>query len=373
MEYALRLLLPSLFCLVATAAAAKGTFIPPGAKPPDYAITMATGGSFYKSGSQIVVHHGDWTKVAINADSPNVTYYHEDARISVNGSSLVVIRGPEFEELIEYAPRNIGERQIHLGESCTVWEVSRSRPSSISRDSGTIALSCVTDDGIELSQKLLGPSKDVIFSAEATRIERRPVSPEEVQPPASAFALDWPGRDTLPPIPPEKPDHEVVMQEALPPEKLGAIRIVRRHGPWQFTEETAGKLRTIRVISDHARTWFEYASDASGAPKRLIINRYTPPPEEQAQVRALRPQPKRDGGTDTVLGETCSWFNMTPEIFDNNTQSCLTEDGISLKEQYLSRSSHRAWTAIRVVRRPIAIDEIKLAPELLSPQLWGVE
>jgi hypothetical protein len=369
----LRLLLPAIFCLAATAAAAEGPFTPPGVKPPDYAMTMATGGSFYKPGGRVVVHHGEWTRVATIADSPNATYYHDGGRISVIGSSLVVLRGPQLEDLIEFAPRNTGERQTHLGESCTVWEVSRTKPSGIPGDSGIIYLSCVTDDGIELSQKLL-TSHDVILSAEATQIERRPVSPEDVRPPDSAFALDWPDRDTLPPIPPEKPDHEVVMEEAIPPGKVGTtIRIVRRHGPWQFTDETAGKLRTTRVKSDYGRTWFEYASDESGAPKRLIINRYTPTPAEQAQVRAVLPQPKREDWTDTVLGETCHWFDMTPGMRDGGTSSCLTEDGIPLKERHFSRSSHREWTAIRVARRPIAIDEIKLAAELLSPQLWGVE
>jgi hypothetical protein len=64
---------------------------------------------------------------------------------------------------------------------------------------------------------------------------------------------------------------------------------------------------------------------------------------------------------------------MTPDMRDGGTSSCLTEDGIPLKEQYFSRNSDRKWIAIRVSRRSIAIDEIKLAPELLSPHVWGVE
>ena len=37
-------------------------------------------------------------------------------------------------------------------------------------------------------------------------------------------------------------------------------------------------------------------------------------------------------------------------------------------------ASHlREWTAIRLARRPIAIDEIKPPAELLAPQKWGIE
>ena len=57
-------------------------------------------------------------------------------------------------------------------------------------DSGLFHLSCVTDDGIELWQRSLYASK-VITSAEATRVERRPVTVNEVKPPRSLLMLDW--------------------------------------------------------------------------------------------------------------------------------------------------------------------------------------
>src|SRR5258707_9612722 len=207
----LRLLLPAIICFAASSAAADDPFTPPGVKPPDYAVAMATGGSFYRPGSKIVLHHGDWTRVAATRDAPNATYYLSDdgATISVNERSFWLLRGPDHSPTTGYAPRNTGERQTHLGESCTVWEVSRSK-TGIPGDSGITHLSCVTDDGIEIWQKSLS-SRDVISSAEATQIERRPVSPEEVRPPRALLALDWPDRDLLPPTPPEKPEHGVVM------------------------------------------------------------------------------------------------------------------------------------------------------------------
>jgi hypothetical protein len=297
-------------------------------------------------------------------------YYPADdgGRIAVGDSSLVIMRGPQREAYTEYAPRNTGERQTHLGESCTVWEVSRT-----SLSLPTIRTSCVTDDGIELWWKR--SSAQSVSSARATRIDRRPVSPEDVTPPASAFALNWPGQDALlPAIPPETPDHEVVLER---PNNTGAtsIRTVRRHGPWQYTEETHGKLGTIEIRHDYNQLSFGYSSDELGAPKQLTFWRFARTPDQQTEIRAARPRPKQTERTETVLGATCRWFEMIPGSEDGYSYSCLTEDGIALKETALtSRIGHQlVWTAIRVTRRPITIDEVRPPAELLSPQRWGIE
>jgi hypothetical protein len=369
----LRLLLPAIICFAASSAAADDPFTPPGIRPPDYAVAMATGGSFYRPGSKIVLHHGDWTRVAATRDTPNATYYlaDESATISVNERTFWLVRGPDHSSIDGYAPRNTGERQTHLGERCTVWEVSRSK-SVIQGGSGITHLSCVTDDGIEIWQKSLS-SREVISSAEATQIERRPVSAEEVRPPRSRLALDWPDRDLLPPAPPEKPDHEVVLESRYSTGGT-AIRTMRRHGPWQFTRETAGKLRTIEIVHAFQQIWLRYSTDESGTPKSLTIQRPTVPPVEQTTILAAPPQPANPGRTEVVLGETCSWFDMMPGAADGGINACLTEDGIELKETSWSGASHlREWTAIRLARRPIAIDEIKPPAELLAPQKWGIE
>jgi hypothetical protein len=369
----LRLLLPAIICFAASSAAADDPFTPPGVRPPDYAVAMATGGSFDRPGSKIVLHHGDWTRVAGLRDAPNATYYLADevTTISVNGRYLSLVRGPDHSAIIGYAPRNTSERQTHLGESCTVWEVSRSK-TVIQGGSGITHLSCVTDDGIEIWQKSLS-SRGVVSSAEATQIERGPVSPEEVRPPRSLLALDWPDRDLLPPIPPQKPDHEVVLEKRYSTGET-AIRTVRRHGPWQFTEETDGKQRTIMIVHDLEQIWLAYSTDESGTPKSLTIQRPTATPAEQATIPAATPQPGNLDRTEVVLGETCRWFDMMPGAADGGTHACLTEDGIALKETSWSRASHlREWTATRLARRPVAIDEIKPPAELLAPQSWGLE
>jgi hypothetical protein len=369
----LRFLLPAIFCLVTGSALAQGPFTPPGVKPPDYAATMAIGGAFNRPGNRIVLHHGDWTWVGASRDTPNAKYYlaNEAVTITVGDHAFSLLRGPDHSLGTDYTPRNTGERQTHLGESCTVWQISRRKVGP--RDE-MIGSSCVTDDGIELWQKVVS-SFGVISSAEATQIARQPIAPEDVRPPPSVFAVDWPAPDALPAIPPEKPDHEVVLEMAGPSGAGGTtIRTVRRHGPWQLTEEITGKLRRIRISHDFEEILLAYDSDEAGAPKRLFIHSFAPTAAQQAEILAARLQPVDQGRGDMALGEACRWFNMMPGAADAGSSSCLTDDHIAVKETSFHRSSHlREWTAIRLVRRPIAVDEIKPPAELLSPQTWGVD
>jgi hypothetical protein len=327
--------------------------------------------AYSKPGSEVILHHGNWTRVAV-AGSPNVTYYPADVggSILVGARSLVILRGAESSASNEYAPRNTGERQTHLGESCTVWEVSRTRISPL-RSQDIIGTSCVSDDGIELWWKRASPQS--VSSGEATKIERRPIAPDDARPPSSAFALNWPERDALPAIPPEKPDHEVVMEASPPGQGATGTRAVRRHGPWQFTEEIDGKRHSIVILHDYRQFWLQYSTDESGAPKRLVFHRFAFTPDEQAKFLAASRQPASMNKTDTALGETCHWFDMTPGMQDAGSSACLTDDNIALKEASWSWGHGSGWTAIRLTRRPIAIDELKPPADVLSPKTWGVD
>ncbi|MGJ5178370.1 hypothetical protein ACQR16_20195 [Bradyrhizobium oligotrophicum] len=376
-ENALRDLPPP---ILAITAAAEGPFTPPGVIPPDYAMTMATHES-YRKGSKIILHHGDWTRAAVTADLSANSSYGAVAYYLTNVGTILVdahgrsfLRGPYRSSDTEYAPRNTGERQIHLGESCTVWEVSRTTGDI------PVHLSCVSDDGIELWQKSLKSStREVTSSAEATQIERRPVSTEDARPPRSVFALNWPDdRDTLPPIAPEKSDYELVMEQTMSPPGREVIRTVRRHGPWEFTEETTGKLRTIHVIHDFGQVRSTYETDDSGARQSLWIDIRVRTPAEQERIDAhfwaALPRPLIPDRTDTVLGENCRWFDLMPAMAGGRTSSCLTKDGIALKERHFwDNSLTSEWTAIHITRHPITIDEIKPPAELLSPQIWAIE
>jgi len=146
MEPALRrsFLLPVVACLAGGPVAAQAPFAPH-TDQPDYVVTMVW--KFQgETRNRTVTHHGEWTYVSgvghFSADG--------DGSISVFGgvSSASFERGRTMPDSYDTEPRNTGERQMHLGESCTVWDVWRTKrePAGF----GRTHLSCVTDDGIEL-------------------------------------------------------------------------------------------------------------------------------------------------------------------------------------------------------------------------------
>lgn len=378
MERALRtlFLFPVIVCFASGPAGADAPFAPH-ANQPDYLVTMVVN-AYSKVGRRTVTHHGDWARV----DLGKTTEYFSangiaNIRIYGEGPSLSFERGREPPNYHDNEPRNTGERQTHLGESCTVWDVWRTKRERTGYELSH--LSCITDDGIELWQKDVSGRNGVIASAEAVRVERRPVTPEEVQPPRTLLALDW--WDQNPPALAAQtiPDHETVMELSGDPTKAGkSIRTTRRLGPWQSLEETVdGTRRGLKITHDPHRMWLDYASDEAGAPKRLTITRTDPAPADSptsTSVQATSMQPKDLARPETVLGETCRWFDMTPGMQDAGRWACLTSDGIVLKDEISGRGMGvRTWNAVRFARRPVSLDEIKPPAALLEPQTWGIE
>jgi hypothetical protein len=208
-EQAMRLiLLPMVFCLAAGSAAA-APFVPPGVTPPDYIVTMEQTSLYRKGSTRVVTRHGEWTRIdSTSATPPETAYYRHgsNAYVTDNGWISHFRRNAKIE--YDHQARNTGERQTHLGESCTVWETARSKADSPARDSFT-NLSCFTDDGIELWRRRSG-AQGISWSAEAIRIERRPVAAEEVQLPRALLALNWWDRKDSASA--TAADHETVME-----------------------------------------------------------------------------------------------------------------------------------------------------------------
>jgi hypothetical protein len=234
-------------------------------------------------------------------------------------------------------------------------------------------LSCITDDGIELWQKSTY-ERNVFEPAEATHVERRPVTADEIKPPRSLLILDWWDRDA----PSTIPGYEITME--LSAKSVGAgksIRITRQRGPWQSMEETvSGVRRRLEIAHDFDRRGFDYAWDESGVPQRLSITRPSYTPEGTATASfAMWNDMNR---SETILGETCRWFYLLA-MGDFGRSRCLTNDGVVLKDHQQWRAEMtqemvvREWTAVRITRRPVNLDEIKPAAELLEPQRWGIE
>jgi len=359
------ILLPMVICLAASSAAA-APFVPPGVTPPDYVVTMEQKFNYRKTSTRTVKHRGNWTRV----DQDNATQYFSAngiANIGIDSEGSVSLqRGDVFPGNLDNEPRKTGERQTHLGEVCTVWDLWRTKGDP----SGAVLshFSCITDDGIELSQLTTSNKNGEFGSAKVEHLERRPVAPQEVQPPLTLLTLDWWDRNPSVVTAQSIPDHETIME--LSDGSAGAeksFRATRRLGPWQFVEETVGDTRrSLTIKHDSHRMWLDYHDDTwFGYPKRLSIMR---------AVSAPASVPPRDmDQSEVVLGESCRWYVMMPDVADGGQHACLTSDGIVLKENLYNRASRRSWTAIRLARRPIGIDEIKPPAELLEPQRWGIE
>lgn len=366
-------LLPIVVCLVSGSAAAEAPFAPHTAQP-DYVVTM-NWNSWGKTGQRTVTHHGNWTHVG------GAGYFSANGDASIRVFAAVGFasfeRGRAERRYYDYEPRNTGERQTHLGESCTVWDVRRTKQERAGF--GHTHLSCVTDDGIELWWKDVNGKNEATSSAEATSVVRRPVKPEEVQPSRKLLAVDW--WDQAAPALAAKniPDHETVMELSDGSAKTEkSIRTARRLGPWQFLEEKVDHFRrSLTITHDSRRSSLRYVHSDGHPHEKLDFTRYAPEPTDAStptSVQAISMQPKDLDRSEVVLGETCRWFDMTPGMMDASHASCLTRDGILLKDKISGRGMGvRNWTAISLTRRPIGLEEIKPPPELLDPQRWGIE
>ena len=349
----------------------------PISRQPDYVVTMVES-LFGKRVKRSVTHHGDWTRVDRIGDGYRlVNYYFANGAVAVDDrrsvSSASFARGGIDLSYRDYRPRNTGERQTYLGETCTVWEVSRPGNPSVP---GPFHLSCVTDDGIELWQRSIYEGNVFAF-AEATRVERRPVAVDEVKPPHSLLMLDWwdqgaPTSGALAVL-----GSETIMELSGQSADAGkSVRTTRHRGQWQSMEETvSGVRRKLEIVHDSGRMGFEYASDESGAAKRLTITRPASTPEDAATtISAMWNETNR---SETILGETCRWF-YSFTFGDVSRSRCLTNDGVMLKDHWRWRALEgpaeaQEWTAVRVTRRPVNLDEIKPPAELLDPRVWGLE
>ena len=371
-------LFPAILCLAASSAAA-APFVPPGVTPPDYIVTMEETFPGRKgSRSKVVTRHGEWTRIdSTSATPPETAYYRHgsNAYVTDNGWITFIRRNVKLE--YDHQARNTGERQTHLGESCTVWETARSKADSPARHSFT-SHSCFTDDGIELWSRRSG-AQGISWSAEAIRIERRPVAAEEVRLPHALLALNWWDRSVSASA--TAADHETIMElsdsRARPDGSKPAsptVRTTRRAGPWLFKEVIAGTQRRIEIFHDSIRMRLTYERGRRDVEEELTIARPDPDPtkpEPASPINTFQPVP--GDRYDTVLGERCRRFDMTPGMQDAGTSACLTDDGIMLQEEHHSRSSLRTWTATRLVRRPVAIDEVKPPAELLQPRTWDLD
>lgn len=366
--------------LVASAAAPASANTPfePLASSPDHVVTMTAllGG---KKQSRVVTHRGEWSRVETEQDGRRTTEYFKRneatvVRIHHGGpneyASTSIARGPERLPYWDYEPISKQERQTVLGESCTVWEVLRARDSGPGR-SPTARTSCVTDDGIELWYRFANSSY-VVSSAEALRVERRAVAPAEAQPPNDLLALDWwKAEDQQPPASATPPEFETVMERLGGDPAQKFTRTIRRHGGWLSIDDTFRDTQSVFTVEHAARRLtLRFRADERGAPKELTLLRAPAP--DPAHPVTVSMTPKALDRFETILGQICRWFDMMPNVMDAGLTSCLTHDGISLKDVYSGRGGGPTFVAVRFMRRPVALSEIMPPAELLAAKTWGL-
>jgi hypothetical protein len=332
---------------------------------PDYVVTMV-GRERNNEITRTIAHHGKWTRVDTidgqihstgyfaRGEPTEITITHRRADEATVGA---FVRRAGQRPVRDYRAGNTGERQILLGESCTVWNVGGDRAGA--------EQSCVTDDGIELRSSKTG------FIAEATRVERRPVAASEVEPPRELFTLSWwLDGATVATTEAATTDYEAVMR-SVGRVRLDQVRTTRRHDPWTYVDETIRDQRhevapwhQLRVSS--AMHQFMFSETDQGS--RLdIIKSLRQLPSSSAVDEVLNEH-------DALFGERCDWFDTAPRVMDGGQHQCRTADGVVLKERnYGWGSSYWAIEAARLSRRPLTLDEVMPPAELLDPKFWGLD
>lgn len=373
--------------LAATAVrGADAPFVPPGGAP-DHIVTMATR-SFGQAqdGVEVHTHHSGWTRIdGPRGDLPTHYIGYADSvvvRINRNASGAMtyfdIQRG--FEPGLLRDSFKTGETRTVLGEACDVWDVKRTPD----KGQQLVWSSCVTRDGLEVANRVEStvttvlPRKSTVISvSEATRIDRRPVTLDEVRPPVEALDLKtWNEAiafsDDRPAASPA--DYEAVIEPE--PETMIAearvTRTVRRHFPWiSIDERRVDGVRTFNLRNEINGFSLTVRSDTKNGFRNLVMYKFRPPgppgPDADNSHRPIDLQ-----RSETVLGETCKWLDVAPNISDSGLHECRSADGAVLKELQITRGSAHSYVATRLTRRLVPLVEVLPPGDMLAAQSWGL-
>lgn len=352
---------------------------------PDYIAAYNNKPNSARIDGTLVMRHGDWirsngeidntyrstTYVRI-ADPLTITVQHELADASRH-TSLGIRRGIEGHRSHgwSYDSFKTGEQDVVLGEPCELWDVARTSVGGPGNTSYLIKrLSCVSHDGIQLRTKFVSERYGESSSAEAISIVRRPVDARDVQPPADLFDLKTWLADPDPAS--DRPGDATVTMENLHagahPRSLKS-RIVRRHHPWTRAEDIyVGGQRHGTIANDSQRLTMNFEVNPDGQYTRLGLSK-TPLVVVLNIVRTMQPVELKE--KETILGETCTWFDMWPGMMDASRHECRTSDGLVLKERRGSRGSSVEFIATRLDRGPMPLSEVSPAA-MLARSNWGL-
>lgn len=261
-------------------------------------------------------------------------------------------------------PQPLQEVSTIAGEHCT-WLQTASKPPSpgtfIAREQN-----CATEDGIVIETRLLTPNDVPLYHTRLARLHRRPVTPAEIYPPSEILTPEF----WLKPIrsentDPSQPDFDITLESVG-----GSTMRLLRHYPWYYREQRdRGGSVSIGIWSKREDQGISYRQ-ASGY-RRLMAGRPaddgSPPLKfDEATGKAAL------GKSETILGETCEWFDLMPGVQDAGNSECLTGDGLPLKLDISGMNLAFPYTATSFRRRPVALSEMRLPAEAFSLEEWGL-
>jgi hypothetical protein len=353
---------------------------------PDYVATlvMKHGWGSSQSEGQTIVHHAGWSRIENEIEGRYQLTSYVSAAVPV---SVKIYRSPGVNSLTivhgedtrtpgwDYNAFTTREHETVAGESCEVWNAARHQVQGAGNNQVELKkLSCVTSDGIELWWRYVTSSGSTGMSAEVTRIERRPVEDDEVAIPRDLLELTrWVKPDDTPALDATAAPDATVVLEALQLEGAGnavAKRVTRRHGGWLANNETFSNGGSRLSIENIQQGFSLSVQRGSNGRLRTLVMR-----NQEAQSEAPgRLKPVKSERTETVLGETCTWFNMMPGVADVGLMQCQTEDGLVLKEQASRRGAPFGMrAAVSIERAPVALADVLPPPEILMRNNWGIQ
>jgi len=262
------------------------------------------------------------------------------------------------------APQALAEVSTIAGERCTWRETASKSPSPgtfIAREQ-----TCVTDDGIVIETRLLAPNDVPIYHTRLASLDRRAIAPAEIDPPSEILTAEFWLRPTRSHNPdPSQPDFDIALETI----SGSTIRLLR-HYPWYYREQRDrdGSLR-VKIWNKLEAQGISYRQ--AGGYRRLTAGR--PADDGAASFKFDETTGKISlGKVETVLGESCEWFDLMPGIQDAGNRQCLTHDGLPLKLDISGMNLALPYIATSLRRRAVALSEMRLPAEAFSLDEWGL-
>lgn len=340
---------------------------------PDYRASMTVREAYHepKEYWRSVVHHDGWTRVEeVISNRTRIAYgsARDNVLLWATKTGDEDFTGIFIDKTTPREARDTGDADNQAGEACKWSEITRK--ASQSSTSEPLWLSCLSGDGIEIGTRILLSSKELkepMTETQLVKLERTPVADSEVLPPKRLFDPGF----WLKPLRyyPDRPAALVDFEARMA--GIDSDLRIFRHYPWQ-AEERRGKDGSVRF-----KVWNDLENQGINviySKREYSLQAFRSPldparPFNQFDAETGHADMKR---RDNHLGESCAWFNMTPDAADAIRMECLTPDGVPLKvELHFGMGDGEFYTAVEVKRRPVDINEMLPPRELIEPSAWG--